>query len=99
SDPVTADVVHCHTWYTHLGGLLVKHAYGLPLVITVHSLEPLRPWKREQLGGGYDLSTWVERTALEAADAVIAVSQGTRGDVLRLVDVEGERLSAHHTQK
>lgn len=96
SDPVAADVVHCHTWYTHLGGLLVKHAYALPLVITVHSLEPLRPWKREQLGGGYDLSTWVERTALESADAVIAVSQGTRADVLRLFDVRDERLHVIH---
>jgi glycogen synthase len=96
SEPVTADVVHCHTWYTHLGGLLVKHAYDLPLVITVHSLEPLRPWKREQLGGGYDLSTWVERTALESADAVIAVSQGTRIDVLRYFDVPDHRLHVIH---
>src|SRR6266545_2025515 len=52
-DPVDAGVVHCHTWYTHLAGILVRHAYGIPLVITVHSLEPLHPWKREQLGGGY----------------------------------------------
>jgi glycogen synthase len=96
SDPVTADVVHCHTWYTHLGGLLVQRGYGMPLVITVHSLEPLRPWKREQLGGGYDLSTWVERTALEAADAVIAVSHGTRADVRRLFDVPDERLHVIH---
>jgi glycogen synthase len=95
-DPIAADVVHCHTWYTHLGGLLVKHAYRLPLVITVHSLEPLRPWKREQLGGGYDLSSWVERTALESADAVIAVSQGTRADVLRLFDVSEERMHVIH---
>jgi starch synthase len=92
ADPVTADVVHVHTWYTHLAGLLVRHAYGIPLVLTVHSLEPLRPWKREQLGGGYEVSTWVERTAIEAADAVIAVSQGTRADVLRLFDVDEERV-------
>jgi alpha-maltose-1-phosphate synthase len=59
AEPVDADVVHCHTWYSHLGGILVKLAYGIPLVVTVHSLEPLRPWKREQLGGGYDVSTWV----------------------------------------
>jgi glycogen synthase len=96
SDPVTADVVHCHTWYTHLAGLLVQQAYGVPLVVTVHSLEPLRPWKREQLGGGYDLSTWVERTALESADAVIAVSQGTRADVQRLYAVPDERLHVIH---
>jgi glycogen synthase len=95
-EPVQADVVHCHTWYTHLGGLLVKQAYGIPLVITVHSLEPLRPWKREQLAGGYDLSTWVERTALEQADAVIAVSRGTRGDVLRLFAVPPERIHVLH---
>lgn len=95
-DPVRADVVHCHTWYTHLAGILVKQAYGIPLVITVHSLEPLRPWKREQLGGGYDVSTWVERTALEQADAVIAVSHGTRQDVLRLFDVSPERVHVIH---
>jgi glycogen synthase len=95
-DPVDADVVHCHTWYVHLAGLLVRHAYGLPLVVTVHSLEPLRPWKREQLGGGYDLSTWVERTALESAEAVIAVSRGTRDDVLRHFDVAPERVHVIH---
>jgi glycosyltransferase involved in cell wall biosynthesis len=72
ADAPTADLVHCHTWYTHLGGLVIGQAYGLPLVVTVHSLEPLRPWKREQLGGGYDASAWVEREALEGADAVIA---------------------------
>jgi len=95
-DEVEADVVHCHTWYTHLAGILVKQAYAIPLVITVHSLEPLRPWKREQLGGGYDVSTWVERTALELADAVIAVSHGTRDDVLRLFEVAPERIHVIH---
>src|SRR5207248_8401183 len=59
---IDADLVHCHTWYSHVGGILAKKNYGLPLVITVHSLEPLRPWKREQLGGGYDFSLWVEKT-------------------------------------
>ncbi len=96
AEPVDAGVVHCHTWYVHLAGLLVRHAYGIPMVVTVHSLEPLRPWKREQLGGGYDLSTWVERTALESAEAVIAVSQGTRDDVLRLFDVPGDRVHVIH---
>jgi glycogen synthase len=95
-DPVEADVVHCHTWYVHLAGLLARAAYALPLVVTIHSLEPLRPWKREQLGGGYDLSTWVERTALESAAAVIAVSGGTRDDVLRLFDVPPERVHVIH---
>jgi alpha-maltose-1-phosphate synthase len=96
ADPSDAQLVHCHTWYTHLGGLLVKHANGVPLVITVHSLEPLRPWKREQLAGGYDLSSWVERTALESADAVIAVSHGTRDDVLRHFAVPPERVEVIH---
>ncbi len=85
---IDADVVHCHTWYTHLGGIMAKLAYGIPLVITVHSLEPLRPWKREQLGGGYDFSVWVERTAMEMADAIVAVSSGTRNDVLRYFNVD-----------
>ena len=75
-DPVGADVVHAHTWYTHLAGLLVRHAYGIPLVLTVHSLEPLRPWKRGSSAGGYDVGSWVERMALEIADAIVAVSAG-----------------------
>ena len=78
---IDADLVHCHTWYTHFGGILAKMNYGLPLVITTHSLEPLRPWKREQLGGGYDFSVWVEKTAMEMADAVIAVSAQTKRDI------------------
>jgi alpha-maltose-1-phosphate synthase len=86
--PPEADVVHCHTWYAHFGGILAKILYNLPLVITVHSLEPLRPWKREQLGQGYDLSTWIETTTLEMADAIIAVSQSTATDILRLFRVE-----------
>lgn len=88
-----ADVVHCHTWYTHFGGILAKILYNLPLVLTVHSLEPLRPWKREQLGRGYDLSSWVERTALEMADAVIAVSRSTAMDVERLFDIDPARIT------
>jgi starch synthase len=93
---IDADLVHCHTWYTHLGGIMAKLNYGIPLVITVHSLEPLRPWKREQLGGGYDFSLWVEKTALEMADAVIAVSQETKRDILSLFDVSEERISVIH---
>jgi alpha-maltose-1-phosphate synthase len=91
-DNVDANVVHCHTWYSHLGGILVRQGYGIPLVITVHSLEPLRPWKREQLRGGYDLSCWVEQTALGMADAVVAVSSGTREDILRVTPVQPERV-------
>jgi starch synthase len=77
-----AEVVHSHTWYANLGGHLGKLVHDIPHVATVHSLEPLRPWKAEQLGGGYALSSFCERVALEGADAVIAVSQGMRRDVL-----------------
>ncbi len=77
-----ADLVHSHTWYANLGGHLAKLVHGIPHVATVHSLEPLRPWKAEQLGGGYAVSSWCERTALEAADAVIAVSAEHRRDLL-----------------
>ncbi|MBY0441526.1 MAG: glycogen synthase [Mycobacteriaceae bacterium] len=80
----TADVVHSHTWYTGLAGHLAGQLYDIPHVVTAHSLEPLRPWKAEQLGGGYRVSSWVERTALTAADAIIAVSSGMRDDMLRV---------------
>jgi alpha-maltose-1-phosphate synthase len=76
------DVAHSHTWYANMGGHLAKLLHGLPHVVTAHSLEPRRPWKAEQLGGGYRVSSWAERTAYEAADAVIAVSQGMRADIL-----------------
>jgi glycogen synthase len=89
---IDADVVHCHTWYTHFGGILAKLNYGIPLVITSHSLEPLRPWKREQLGGGYDFSCWIERTAMQMADAVIAVSKEAGTDIQRLFDIPAERI-------
>ncbi|EUA73328.1 glycosyl transferase 4-like domain protein [Mycobacterium xenopi 4042] len=79
-----ANVVHSHTWYTGLAGHLAALLYDIPHVATAHSLEPLRPWKAEQLGGGYRVSSWVEGTALNAADAVIAVSSDMRDDVLRL---------------
>ena len=91
-----ADLVHVHTWYTHLGGIFVKLNYSLPLVLTVHSLEPLRPWKREQLAGGYDFSVWVEKTAIEMADAVIAVSESTKADMLRLFDIDPARVHVIH---
>ncbi|MFB3816453.1 MAG: glycogen synthase [Candidatus Methylomirabilales bacterium] len=91
--PVDADVVHAHTWYAAFGGLLVRMLYGIPLVVTAHSLEPLRPWKREQLGRGAELSAWLERQALEAADAVIAVSQEMRADLLRLFAVAPEKVT------
>lgn len=93
---IDADLVHCHTWYSHFGGILAKLNYGIPLVITTHSLEPLRPWKREQLAGGYDFSLWVEKTALEMADAIIAVSNETKGDIERLFDVDSKRVHVIH---
>jgi len=77
-----ADLVHSHTWYANLAGHVAKLLYGVPHVATAHSLEPLRPWKAEQLGGGYAVSSWCERSALEAADAVIAVTAGMAHDVL-----------------
>ncbi|MFI9803076.1 glycogen synthase [Streptomyces sp. NPDC052301] len=77
------ELVHSHTWYAGLAGHVAKLLYGVPHVVTAHSLEPLRPWKAEQLGGGYALSGWAERTAIEAADAVIAVSGAMREDILR----------------
>jgi starch synthase len=79
-----ATVVHSHTWYAGMAGHLASLLYGIPHVLTAHSLEPLRPWKAEQLGGGYRISSWVEQTAVNAADAVIAVSSGMREDVLRV---------------
>jgi glycogen synthase len=87
-----ADIVHCHTWYAHFAGIVAKLCYGVPLVITTHSLEPLRPWKREQLGRGYDASSWIEKTALEMADALIAVSEETKLDVLNHFNVDEKKV-------
>jgi starch synthase len=78
-----ADIVHSHTWYANGAGHIAQLLHGVPHVVTAHSLEPLRPWKAEQLGGGYRVSSWIERTAFEGADAVIAVSDGMRRDILR----------------
>jgi glycogen synthase len=92
ADTIDADVVHCHTWYAQFAGIIAKLCYGIPLVITTHSLEPLRPWKREQLGRGYDASSWVEKTAIEMADAVIAVSKETKEDVLKYFNVDESKI-------
>ncbi|MDP4601142.1 MAG: glycogen synthase [Polaribacter sp.] len=92
TDFIDADIVHCHTWYAHFAGIVAKLCYGIPLVITTHSLEPLRPWKREQLGRGYDASTWIEKTAIEMADALIAVSEETKEDVLKYFNVEEKKV-------
>jgi len=87
------DVVHTHTWYVSMAGFLAKKLYGIPFVLTTHSLEPLRAWKAEQLGSGYAMSSWMEETAILDADAIIAVSNGTRADILRAYPaVDPERI-------
>jgi starch synthase len=92
-----ADLVHSHTWYANMAGHTAKLLHGIPHVMTTHSLEPLRPWKAEQLGGGYALSSWAEQTAMEGADAVIAVSAGMRADVLRCYpNVDPAKVSVIH---
>ena len=83
ADTAGADLVHSHTWYANGAGQLASLLHDIPHVVTAHSLEPLRPWKAEQLGGGYRLSRWIEQTAFEGAAAVIAVSEGMRRDILR----------------
>jgi len=91
------DVVHSHTWYANMAGHWAKLMHGVPHVVTAHSLEPFRPWKAEQLGGGYRISSWAERTAFEGADAVIAVSRGMRGDVLTAYpDLDPDRVHVVH---
>ena len=87
------DVVHTHTWYVSMAGFLAKKLYGVPFVLTTHSLEPLRAWKAEQLGSGYAMSSWMEKTAILDADAIVAVSQGTKADILRAYpDVDEKRI-------
>src|SRR5271163_1949573 len=86
------DVAHTHTWYVAMAGFLAKKLYGIPFVLTVHSLEPLRAWKAEQLGTGYAMSSWMEKTAILDADAVIAVSSGTKEDILRSYAVDPEKI-------
>jgi glycogen synthase len=87
-----ADIIHCHTWYTHFAGCLLKQLLGAPLVLTTHSLEPSRPWKEEQLGTAYNASVWLEKTAYANADGVIAVSHSMKHDVSRLYDVPTEKI-------
>ena len=98
-DNLDASIVHCHTWYVQFGGFLAKKLWGIPFVLTVHSLEPLRPWKVEQLGNAYHLSTWIENNAIKEADAVIAVSKETRNDVLdpkNHFDVDPDKVKVIH---
>lgn len=92
-----ADIVHSHTWYANLAGHLAGLLYGIPHVLSAHSLEPMRPWKAEQLGGGYALSSWAERQAYEGASAIIAVSNGMRADILKSYpNVDPERVKVVH---
>lgn len=87
------DLVHSHTWYANMAGHTASLLYDIPHIVSAHSLEPLRPWKAEQLGGGYQISSWAEKTAYESADAIIAVSDGMRGDVLRAYpEVDPEKV-------
>ena len=95
-DTLDAELVHCHTWYTDMGGVIASKLWGVPSVLTIHSLEPLRPWKVEQLGNAYHLSAWMERTAITEADAIVAVSRETKADVLRLFDVDPARVHVIH---
>ncbi|MEL6705744.1 MAG: glycogen synthase, partial [Bacteroidota bacterium] len=93
SVPLDADIVHGHTWYSHLAGMLARQLTDAKLVLTTHSLEPHRPWKVEQLGAAYHASSWVERTAYQNADGVVAVSESMKADVMQLYDVPEARLS------
>ena len=95
-DTLDADLVHCHTWYTDMAGILAAQLWDVPCVLTIHSLEPLRPWKVEQLGRAYHLSAWMERTAIQQASAIVAVSNETRADVLRLFDIPAEKVHVIH---
>ncbi|MDX9722432.1 MAG: glycogen synthase [Myxococcota bacterium] len=95
-DIMDSNIVHTHTWYASLAGYMAKLLYNVPLVATVHSLEPLRPWKEEQLGRAYHLSTWAEKLALENADRVVAVSKHTRADILKHFDVKPENVPIIH---
>ena len=92
----TPDIVHCHTWYSHLGGCIARPLTGARLVLTTHSLEPHRPWKVEQLGSAYHATTWIERTAYENADGVIAVSKAMKEDVQKLYGVRPDRVRVIH---
>src|SRR2546425_496324 len=95
-DPVDADVAHAHTWYADMAGLWIRALYRIPLVVTLHSMEPLRPWKADQLGTGYLLSTWIEKTTVEAADRVIAVSGKMREDILAHFRVDPAKVVVIH---
>jgi glycogen synthase len=95
-DPVDADVVHAHTWYADMAGVWIRTLHRIPLVVTLHSMEPLRPWKADQLGSGYLLSSWIEKTGVESADRVIAVSARMRDDILQHFDADPSKVVVIH---
>ena len=95
-DPVDAQVAHAHTWYADMAGLWIRTVHRIPLCVTLHSMEPLRPWKADQLGSGYLLSSWIEKTAVEAADRVIAVSSRMRDDILEHFQVDPAKVVVIH---
>jgi len=95
-DPLDATVAHAHTWYADMAGLWIRTLHRIPLCVTLHSMEPLRPWKADQLGSGYLLSSWIEKTAVEAADRVIAVSRRMRDDILAHFQVDPDRVVVIH---
>lgn len=96
AQPIDSDILHCHTWYSMAAGAVGRMLYHRPLVVTAHSLEPLRPWKEEQLGSGYTLSSWLEKTGFVSADRVIAVSQEMRRDILSVYPIPSERVEVVH---
>lgn len=95
-EEITSDVVHTHTWYGHFGGLMTKTLYNIPFVATCHSLEPLRPWKEDQLGRGYQLSAWIEKIGIESADKVIAVSNLMKQDILKFFNIPSDKIEVIH---
>ena len=95
-DVLDSDVVHTHTWYAHFAGLLAKILYQVPFVLTCHSLEPLRPWKEEQLGKGYQLSAWIEKTCIESADCVVAVSNQMKDDIVKHFNISPDKVAVIH---
>ncbi|MFH0807331.1 MAG: glycogen synthase, partial [Elusimicrobiota bacterium] len=96
ADGIDSDVVHTHTWYGHYAGFLAKKLYNLPFVATCHSLEPLRPWKEDQLGRGYHLSAWIEKLGIEGADKIVAVSRMMKDDILKYYNIPEERITVIH---
>jgi glycogen synthase len=95
-DPVDADVAHAHTWYADMAGLWIRTLHRIPLIVTLHSMEPLRPWKADQLGSGYLLSSWIEKTVVESADRVIAVSRQMGEDIRQHFNVDPARVVVIH---